>query len=194
MRNHYKVAGQMLAEAEKVLSALPLRDEDEKTSVPPLDRDQPTAVFLVGKDRGVGMHALLWVLRMFPDHFKNCVFLSVGEVDAHSFYAENALRSLRLHIENAMHYYVRFCHQHGLAADARIVYGADPVDELEKLAKEVMHEYPNSVCFASKLIFESANWLTPLLHNQTAIAMHSRLHLQGLQMVIVPMKIAALKH
>jgi len=45
------------------------------------------------------------------------------------------------------------------------------------------------VFFTSKLVFERENWFIRQLRNQTALAMHSRLHLQGVQMVILPMKV-----
>jgi hypothetical protein len=60
---------------------------------------------------------------------------------------------------------------------------------LENLAQEVIAEYPNSVCFAAKLIFANDNLLIRWLHNQTALTMQRRLHLRGQQMVILPMKV-----
>ena len=50
-------------------------------------------------------------------------------------------------------------------------YGRDPVEELIKLSDEVYKEYPNSVCFASKLIFARESFFTRWLHNQTALTM-----------------------
>lgn len=43
--------------------------------------------------------------------------------------------------------------------------------------------------FASKLIFVHDNFFTCWLHNQTALALQQKLHLQGIQMVILPMKV-----
>jgi len=43
--------------------------------------------------------------------------------------------------------------------------------------------------FTSKLIFEQDNWFIRLLHNQAALAIQRRLHFDGLQMVILPMKV-----
>ena len=60
---------------------------------------------------------------------------------------------------------------------------------LDDLAQEVIAEYPNSVCFAAKLIFTQDNIFVRWLHNQTALAMQRRLHLRGQQMVILPMKV-----
>jgi hypothetical protein len=60
---------------------------------------------------------------------------------------------------------------------------------LDDLAKEIIAEYPNSVCFATKLIFVRENLFVRWLHNQTALTMQRRLHLRGQQMVILPMMI-----
>ena len=58
------------------------------------------------------------------------------------------------------------------------------------LAEKTMDEYPNSVCFASKLIFRRVSFLTAWLHNQTPVEIQSRLHLQGKQMVLLPMNVS----
>ena len=70
-----------------------------------------------------------------------------------------------------------------------LAFGTDTADEMTKLSLKVRDESPNCVFFTSKLVFERENWLTRQLHNQTALAMQSRLHLQGIQMVILPMKV-----
>lgn len=188
IRRHYDDTREQLRKIDTLFSSKgPLED----TSVPPqLDAQKPTAVFFVGKNRGIGMHALLWVQRLFPDHFRNFVFISVGEVDAKSFAGAGAMRTLQYEIENSLHYYVNFCHQHGLAATSRLGFGTDPVEELLKLTEQVMLEFPKSVCFASKLIFVNDNFFMRWLHNHTALAMQQQLHLQGIQMVVLPMKIA----
>ena len=100
------------------------------------------------------------------------------------------MRTLRYEIENSLRYYVNFCHSHGLAATSYLAFGTDPVEELIKLSNQVNREFPNSVCFASKLIFASESFFTRWLHNQTALAIQQRLHIMGQQMVILPMKVA----
>lgn len=188
VRWHYDETRTQLRKIDALFSSRgPL---DEVANPPQLDPQKPTAVFFVGKNRGVGMHALLWVQRLFPDHFRNFVFISIGEVDAQSYDGAGALRTLQYEIENSLHYYINFCHRHGLAATSRLAFGTDPVVELLKLTDEIMQEFPNSVCFASNLIFVHDNFFTRWLHNQTALAMQQQLHLQGIQMVILPMKVA----
>jgi amino acid transporter len=188
IRSHYAATREQLHQIDKLFSGQPI--QHDTANPPTLDRNKPTAVFFVGKNRGVSMHALLWVQRLFPEHFKNFVFLSVGEVDAQSYNGQGALRTLRYEIENSLRYYVNFCHSHELAATSYLAFGTDPVEELIKLSEQAAREFPNSVCFTSKLVFADDNIFTRWLHNQTALAIQQRLHLKGQQMVILPMKVA----
>ena len=188
VRWHYEETRDQLQRIDRLFSGQPV--VADAVDPPALDPQKPTAIFFAGKNRGVSMHALLWVQRLFPDHFKNFVFLSVGEVDAQSYGGHGALRTLRYEIENSLRYYVNFCHSHGLAAKSYLAFGTDPVEELIKLSDVAYKEFPNSVCFASKLIFAHESFFTRWLHNQTALAIQQRLHVMGQQMVILPMKVA----
>jgi hypothetical protein len=76
-----------------------------------------------------------------------------------------------------------------MASASYIGFGTDAVEEVTRMCEQINHEYPNSIFFTSKLIFASDNWFTRLLHNQAALAVQRRLHLEGLQMVILPMKV-----
>jgi amino acid transporter len=189
IRSHYDEVRSQLRKIDELFVAQPNWDE-KKITPPVLDPSQPTAVFLVGKNLGVGMHTLLWVQRLFPNHFKNFVFLAAGEVDAQSYDAKDTMAALQQKISNSLEYYTGFCHSHGLAAATYQVFGCDPVDELTHLTEKVAQQFPNCVFFASKLIFQHDNLLTRMLHNQTALTMQSRLHLRGMQMVILPMKVS----
>jgi amino acid transporter len=186
IKAHYNETRDQLQKIDELFPKMPLAD----VAVPPaIDKSKPTAIFLVGKNRGVGMHSLLWVQRLFPDHFKNFLFIAAGEVDVQSFSGNDALKGLQQKIHASLEYYVNFCQAHGLAAASYETYGCDPLEDLGATVAKIMSDYPNSVCFASKLIFVHDNFLTRWLHNQTALAMQRRLHLQGLQMVILPMKV-----
>ena len=154
-----------------------------------MDPQQPTAVILIGKSPGIGMHTLLCVMRIFPRHFKNFVFLSAGIVDVGSFTGQSALEQMRHNVNISLQYFVDYCHQYGIAAQAYAVYGTDTVEELSKLAEEVGEKFPSCIFFASKLIFEKDNWIMRSLHNETAVALQRQLHMQGKELVILPMKI-----
>ncbi len=187
IRRHYERVRLQLRTVDALYAPRPHWDED--LPEPPLDPEQPTAIFLVGKNRGLGMYALKWLNELFPGHFKNFIFISVGEVDAESYGGKGALRSLQYQIENSLRYYVNYCHSQGWAATSYAAYGTDVEAELEKLAVRVTEDYPNSVCLGSKLIFDNESWLISWLHNHTAIAMQRRLHLREIQMIVTPIKI-----
>ena len=110
-------------------------------------------------------------------------------MDKAAYGGEGALEILQKETHEALDFYVNFCHQHGIAARAYEAYGTDRVDELTKLVLQAKEEFPNCVFFASKLIFVHDNWFTRILHNQTPLAMQRILHLMGVQMVILPMKV-----
>ena len=77
---------------------------------------------------------------------------------------------------------------HGLAMKHELAIGTDTADETTKLSLRARDEFPDCVSFTSKLVFERENWFIRQLHKQTALAMQRRLHLQRIQMVIMPMK------
>lgn len=185
IKRHYQATRLQLRKIDELFAAVP----SEPCDAPPLDHDAPTAVFMVSRSRGAGMHTMLWVQRLFPGNFKNFVFLSVGAVDTAAYGGEGTLEKLQKETHEALEYYVNFCHQHGIAAKSYEAYGTDRVKELTGLVLKAKEEFPNCVFFSSKLIFVNDNWFTRILHNQTPLAMQRILHLMGLQMVILPMKV-----
>lgn len=186
IKRHYQKVAAKLDVVEKIFATVPIK---EKENPLPLQMGEPTAVFLVGKSRGTAMHTLLAAQRMFPDHFKNYIFVSVGVVDVASFMGKRSLQMMQRNVEKNLKYFVDFCHYHNLAATSYCDYGTDPIDLLTELCKKVHEEFPNSVFFTSKLIFDNDNWLTRLLHNETSITMQHRLHPLGMQSIILPMKL-----
>lgn len=186
IRHHYRETAAQMAKADALLASFPVQPVD----IPPkLEPDASTAIFFINRSKGSGMHTLLWVQRLFPGIYRNFIFISVGAVDTQSFSGDEAIESLRESVHASCDYYVNFCHQNGLAACAYEAYGTDPIAQLTALAEKVHEDYPNGIFFASKLIFVHDNWFTRILHNQTALQMQRILHLQGMTMVILPMKV-----
>ncbi|HEX8614579.1 MAG TPA: APC family permease [Telluria sp.] len=186
IRNHYRETKAAIHSVDEVFANQPFGPVTEP--VEPKAHDQ-TAVFIVGSSRGGGLHALLWVLRMFPGHFKNFLFVNARTVDSHAYGGIGALEKMREEAAGTLEYFVDFCQSHGMAASSYISFGTDAVDEVTRQCEEINREYPSSIFFTSKLIFATDNWFTRLLHNQAALAVQRRLHLEGLQMVILPMKV-----
>jgi amino acid transporter len=186
IRNHYRETKRAIQSVDQVFEDQPFGPVTE--SVDP-DPEAQTAVFIVGTSRGGGLHALLWVLRMFPGHFKNFLFVNARTVDAHAYGGEGALEKMREDAAETLEYFVDFCQSHGMASASYIGFGTDAVEEVTRMCEQINREYPNTIFFTSKLIFASDNWFTRLLHNQAALAVQRRLHLEGLQMVILPMNV-----
>ncbi len=186
IRNHYRDTKEAIHSVDQVFANQPFGTH--VGPVEPNPQDQ-TAVFIVGSSRGGGLHALLWVQRMFPGHFKNFIFVNARTVDAHAYGGEGAVEQMRAEANATLKYFVDFCHSHGMASAAYLGFGTDVVDEVTKLCETISKEYPSSIFFTSKLVFEHDNWFTRLLHNQAALAIQRRLHFESLQMVILPMKV-----
>jgi len=186
IHRHYDWVKARLKEVDEIFSAAPC---PKCENPPPLDHDAPTAVFIVGSSRGGGIHTLLWVQRLFPNHFKNFIFISAKAVDSQSYGGAEQIARMRETLERSLAFYVNYCHTNGLAATARFSLGTDRVDELVELAEGVQKEFANCVFFTSKLVFRNENWVTRLLHNQTALALQRQLHISGMQMVILPMQL-----
>jgi amino acid transporter len=186
IHRHYDWVHERLKEVDQVFSAASC---PKCETPPPLQPDAPTAVFIVGSSRGGGIHTLLWVQRLFPNHFRNFIFISAKAVDAQSYGGGEQSDRLRTALDRALAFYVNYCHANGLAATAQYSLGTDRIDELVKLAEGIQKEFSNCVFFTSKLQFRNENWVTRRLHNQTALALQRRLHLNGMQMFILPMQL-----
>ena len=187
IRRHYLWVERQLKSAETLLTVAPRRTAT--VALPKIDPDAPTAVFLIGGSIATGMHALLWVNRMFPRHYKNVVFATVGEVDAESFGGEKSLAELREEVRLRLEHCADFCRARGIPSTAYQDFGTDVVAKLDALCARIVKDFPNSVFFATKLAFENDNWFVRMLHNQTALALQQQLHMRGVPMMILPMKL-----
>ncbi len=186
IRNHYRDTKTAIATVDQVFANQPFGAHVGTVDPSP---DDQTAIFIVGTSRGGGLHALLWVQRMFPGHFKNFIFVNARTVDTHAYGGEGAVEQMRAEANATLKYFVDFCHSHNMASAAYIGFGTDVVKEVTRLCSVINQDYPNGIFFTSKLIFEHDHWFSRLLHNQAALAIQRRLHLDGLQMVILPMKV-----
>jgi amino acid transporter len=190
VRQHYRETETKIHEIDQVFSNQPFGSNvGPDAAEPTIDPDAQTAVFLIGSSRGGGLHALLWVQRMFPNHFKNFIFISARSVDSQSYGVEGTVEEMRKKSEASLKFFVDFCKSHGLAAKSYSAYGIDVIDEINKLCTRVSEEFPNSIFFTSKLVFKNDNFFTRLLHNQAALAIQRHLHFSGIQMMILPMKL-----
>ncbi|HEY4176541.1 MAG TPA: APC family permease [Kofleriaceae bacterium] len=188
VKAHYRQVSKKLVRLSEELSleAIPA----VAPAPPPLDPTKPTAIVLTGSFGGLGIHTLLSIPRVFPNQFDQVVFVSAGVIDAGTFKGEQEMAALDAQTVASLEKYVEFAHTRmGWAADHDHALGTEAVAELERLCREVQLRYPRSVFFAGKLIFREESWWQSLLHNETAHAVQRRLELDGLTMVVLPIRV-----
>jgi amino acid transporter len=186
IRSHYNAVRKVFKRLDDILTAVPL---PEKT--PPLSPRNPkdsTAILMVNGFNGLGIHSLLGIIKSFHKQFQSFVFISVGVVDSSKFKGVDEIDLLREATEASLKKYVEFTNKLGFNAEYRFEVGTDAIDELEALCIKTSKEFPNSVCFAGRLIFEEENWITRLLHNQASFSIQRKLLFHGINMVVLPIR------
>ncbi len=186
IRRHYRTVQANLRRLDDIMAVLPAHGPGP---VPAVDPKAPTAVLLVGGYGGLGVHALLTVQRTFPGFFKNFIFVSVGVVDSASMKGVEEVDRIRLRTQTSLEQYVDLARRLKLASDFRLSIGTEAVAEAEKLCVEVSREFPRAVFFAGKLVFQKERWFQRVLHNETAYALQRRLQFDGLNAMVMPVRV-----
>jgi amino acid transporter len=161
----------------------------------PLDPEQPTAVIFVGEYLGLGICTLNTVLTLFPNQYKNFVFLSVGEIDSQSYDPEaeeknphQSIQELRSKTVRLLGYFVNYCRNRNLPAVHFQTNNIDVIEGLAYLAEKMQQRYKNCVFFAGKILFEQDTWMNHWLHNHTAALVQQRLQMEGMYMMLIPVQ------
>ena len=189
IRRHYERVSEKLATSDRLLaeSVQGRASEDAPVILPdPKDR---VAVILVGRSLGAGIHELLTVTRLYPGVFQSFIFVSVGEVDTECFKAEESLNKLCTEVRTNLSMLVNYCRSRNLGADYVEDYGVDPVEKLADACIGLKEKYPNAIFFSTQLVFDRDSAILRMLHNQTSVALQSKLHLKGLPMMVLPMRV-----
>jgi hypothetical protein len=186
IRAHYRSVVSHLRSLDSVLAALPAHGP---TPAAPVDHRAHTAVLLVGGYGGLGVHSLLSILRLFPGHFRNVVFVSVGVIDSATMKGVEEVDQVRSRTEEALGRYVDLARRLGLAAEYRAAVGTEAVAAAEQLCREVAQDFPRAIFFAGKLVFERERWFQRALHNETAYQLQRRLQFAGLNAMVLPVRV-----
>ena len=189
IHRHYVRVRLKLAELNAQLGDMQTLAGPKVESPPPMEPKKQTAVLLVNSYSGLGIHTLLILLKTFPGQFSQVFFASVGVLDSGNFKGTEEVVKLRADRQRTIDKFVLLAHTLGLAADGEYTLGTDPVQESIELSTKIRQHYPRSVFFGGKLLFEAEKWYYPLLHNETAYAIARRLQLQGIPMVVMPIRI-----
>ena len=186
IKHHYRKVQINLNRLDAILTDLPVTPHPDPK---PLDPRAPTAVLLVGAYAGLGIHSLLSIQRLFPNYFKNFIFVSVGVVDAATFKGVEAVEEVRQRTADSLNRYVHLARGLGLSADCRMTIGIEAMAPAEELCREIAAEFPRSIFFAGKLVFEEERWYQRLLHNETAYQLQRRLQFAGLNAMVLPVRV-----
>jgi hypothetical protein len=106
------------------------------------------------------------------------------------------VKELEERIADDMREYCRFASDLGLHAEWRSGIGPDVVLEVVQLCQEAARAHPHIVYFAGKLIFsdDAEGYLGRFLHSHTALEVQRLLQVEGLSLVILPVKVTPPEH
>lgn len=188
IRAHYRRVRKMLQRLSEILLELPPPPEAVQ-EIPKLDASKPVAVVLVSGYNGLGVHALLAILKLFPNYFKQVIFASAGVIDSGAFKGEHEIGRLESTLQSDLAKYGPVACGFGLASTTRMALGTDPVDTAAEMCQAITKQFPRAIFFGGKLVFARENYVTRMLHNETAFALERRLHWFGAPMIILPVRV-----
>jgi amino acid transporter len=153
------------------------------------ETNEPVAILMVGGYSGLGRHALLTLLRMFPHHFKGVIFVSIAVVDSESFKGRDQIVALEKRTRDNLLRYERYAETLEVRAASVFSVGTEVAVEAEKIAQDLIRRYPKALFVAGQLIFEDDSVISRLLHNETAFMVQKRLQRRGIPMIVVPVRV-----
>jgi len=151
--------------------------------------EDKTAVLLVNGFNGLGMRALSSIFELFGRTFKNFVFIQIGVIDAGVFKGIDEVKGLQAEVNKDIDKYVKSVSSYGYHAEYYTSIGTDVVDEIAKLAPEILKKFPNAVFFGGQIVFPNDSIFTRWLHNYTVFASQRKLYADGIPFVVLPIKV-----
>lgn len=148
--------------------------------------ESKTAVILVRGFTGLGLHTLLAINSTFSRVFRNFVFVEIGSIHAGNFKSSEQVDQVRQRIRGDVDRYVHLVEKFGYHSEGFTAVSVDVVDEVDKLASQIIKKYPNSVFFGGQIVFPHDTLLSKILHNYTVFAVQRRLYHQGITLVLLP--------
>jgi amino acid transporter len=187
VRRHYGQVKEMMRRLDDVL--VQVQQMAGKHEPPAKDPTAPTAVLFVRNFGGLGIHSFLNIHRIFPNYFKNFVFISIGVVDWKNFKGAEEVRNLESHISDELKRYVQMSRKFGFYAESLHSVEIDTLAAVEERCEEIQRKYNKAVFFVGKLVFEEENQFTRFLHNQTAFSIQRILQFRGIPSIVLPIRV-----
>ena len=189
IKKRYQVFKKHIQEREqKFYKDYELTEQPITTKIKP-DKSAPTAAIIVDQAFGGGMNSIIEIEKLFPNIFKNFIFVTVGELDSNTFMEEKRWRDMRRKTKNMLRKYKNYYTRNNLFNKAYVGYSTDIVEKLSELAERIHKEYERVVFFDTKFIFDDENILNQILFNHVPYTMQRKMHIKGMDMIVLPMKI-----
>jgi amino acid transporter len=193
VKRHYNKVQKMLKRLEALVStaemSIPQGAPASKTKRLRLNPKGKTAVLFVNGYNGLGLHTMFSVLKEFKGMFDNFVFVQVGVVDAGNFKGVEEIKRLEKHLAEEGEKYVQFLKKHGYYAEGVYSIGVDVVDEIVQLTARVRKKFQHTMFFGGQLVFSREAFYHRGLHNYTIFSVQRKLHLEGIPVVIMPIRV-----
>ncbi len=187
IRRHYRKVNDMMRRLDAIMAQV--EQMTGKHETPAREETGPTAVLFVRNFGGLGIHSFLNIHRIFPNYFKNFVFISIGVVDWKNFKGAEEIRNLESHISGELRKYVKLSNKFGFYAEALHSIKIDTLTAIETQCEEIQRKYNKAVFFVGKLVFEEENVFTRFLHNQTAFSIQRILQFRGIPTIVLPIRV-----
>jgi hypothetical protein len=190
IRREYQATAEKLGRLDDLVEAVDLSlPETGAAPRPPPKAGDRTAVLLVNGYGGVGLHSLLAIFRLFGDLFQRYVFVQVGVIDAAAFKGVEEMDHLRSDCDSQVDRYVQLMRRHGYEAEGVVVTGLDVAARVSELAPELRQRYARAIFFGGQLVFRNDSVVSRLLHNYTIFDIQRLLYQQGIQFVLLPIRV-----
>ena len=187
VRRHYERVKDMMKRLDDVMGQVQAMAGTH--AAPARDGAAPTAVLFVRNFGGLGIHSFLNIHRIFPNYFKNFVFISIGVVDWKNFKGAEEVKNLEVHLGAELKKYVRMANDFGFYAESIKAVDTDTLNVVEERCEEIQRRYAKAVFFVGKLVFEEENLFTRFLHNQTAYSIQRILQFKGIPTIVLPIRV-----
>ena len=187
IRRHYRTVQANLERLDDIMGALPSHGGGPH---PALDPKAPTAVLLVGGYGGLGVHALLTVQRTFPGLLQELRLRLGGGGGLRRDEGGRGGRS-RPAADAGRARAVRGSRATGSSSRPTTGWTSGPRRSTRRRgsASRSRSEFPRAVFFAGKLVFQKERWFQRLLHNETAYQLQRRLQFDGLNAMVMPVRV-----
>jgi hypothetical protein len=189
IRRHYDGVKRSMKRLDDILTAIPVVQRTRSEGPSELDPELPTAVLSVSGFSGFGLHQILSIYKAFPTYFKQFIFVSAAVVDSDNFKGAEEIEHLEESTEGVLKKYVAWVQGQGLNADYRMGIGTEAVETVEEICRRLADEFPRAIFFTGRLIFREERWYHRLLHNETPHAIQRRLQFQGIQAMVLPIRV-----